>query len=196
MKQAKIAPVIVERGGKAEVVVLSKKAYDQLIAAKENPTSEEESKIYIHIRAELAGRTLPDPAEIIRQGRKNAMSNSATVCIDASVVLRYVLMPDDAPIKKVWQAWVSNETNLVAPSLLFYEVTNGLYQQERNKYLSPETIWKSLEYSLDLPITLVNKKIYTCVPERLPYSTTSLPHMMRTISPLPNGWTLNSGQRI
>ena len=28
MKQAKIAPVIVERGGKAEVVVISKKAYD------------------------------------------------------------------------------------------------------------------------------------------------------------------------
>jgi len=86
------------------------------------------------------------------------MSSSSTVCIDASVVLRYVLMPDDAPIKKVWQAWASNETNLVAPSLLFYEVTNGLYQQEKNKYLSPETIWKSLEFSLDLPITLVSEK--------------------------------------
>lgn len=86
------------------------------------------------------------------------MSKSETVCIDASVVLRYVLMPDDAPIKKVWQAWVSNETNLVAPSLLFYEVTNALYQQEKNKLLSPETIWKSLEFSLDLPITLVNEK--------------------------------------
>jgi len=67
-------------------------------------------------------------------------------------------MPDDAPIKRVWQSWISDETNLVAPSLLFYEVTNGLYQQEKNKYLSAETIWKSLEYSLDLPITLVNEK--------------------------------------
>jgi len=67
-------------------------------------------------------------------------------------------MPDYAPIKKIWQSWVSNGINLVAPSLLFYEVTNGLYQQERNKYLSPETIWKSIEYSLDLPITLVNEK--------------------------------------
>ena len=86
------------------------------------------------------------------------MSNSSTVCIDASIILRYVLTPDDAPIKKVWQSWVSDEINLVAPSLLFYEVTNGLYQQQRNKYLSPETIWKSLEYSLDLPITLVNEK--------------------------------------
>ena len=60
--------------------------------------------------------------------------------------------------KKVWNSWVKNETDLVAPSLLFYEITNGLYQQQKNKYLSPETIWKSLEYSLDLPITLVNEK--------------------------------------
>ena len=86
------------------------------------------------------------------------MSNSETVCIDASIVLRYVLMPDDAPVKTVWQTWVKDEINLVAPSLLFYEVTNGLYQQQRNKYLSPETIWKTLELSLDLPITLVNEK--------------------------------------
>jgi len=86
------------------------------------------------------------------------MSNSETVCIDASIVLRYVLMPDDAPIKTIWQTWVKDEINLVAPSLLFYEVTNGLYQQQRNKYLSPETIWKTLELSLDLPITLVNEK--------------------------------------
>jgi len=67
-------------------------------------------------------------------------------------------MPDDAPIKTIWQTWVKDEINLVAPSLLFYEVTNGLYQQQRNKYLSPETIWKTLELSLDLPITLVNEK--------------------------------------
>ena len=86
------------------------------------------------------------------------MSNSETVCIDASIVLRYVLMPDDAPIKTVWQTWVKDEINLVAPSLLFYEVTNGLYQQQRNKILSPETIWETLELSLDLPITLVNEK--------------------------------------
>ncbi len=86
------------------------------------------------------------------------MTSSSTVCVDASVVLRYVLLPDDAPIKKVWNSWVKNETDLVAPSLLFYEITNGLYQQQKNKYLSPETIWKSLEYSLDLPITLVNEK--------------------------------------
>jgi len=39
---------------------------------------------------------------------------------------------------------------LVAPALLFYEVTNGLYQQQKNNILSPETIWQMLELSLEL----------------------------------------------
>jgi len=71
MKQAKIAPVIVERGGKAEVVVLSKKAYDQLIAAKANADVQKRIEaLHKKIRAELKGKTLTDPAELIRQGRE------------------------------------------------------------------------------------------------------------------------------
>jgi len=85
------------------------------------------------------------------------MSNSSTICIDASVILRVVLLPDNTSIQNLWQSWVSKETQLVAPTLLFYEVTNALYQQQKNKAISPETIWKTLELSLELPITLVNE---------------------------------------
>ncbi len=71
MKQAKIAPVIVERGGKAEVVVLSKKAYDQLVAAKSQTDwrrlLEESRKT---VRAALKDHVLPNPAEMIRLGRE------------------------------------------------------------------------------------------------------------------------------
>jgi prevent-host-death family protein len=71
MKQAKIAPVIVERDGKAEVVVLSKKAYDQLVAAKKNNELKKRLEdLHTKIRAELTGRKLPDPAEVIRRGRE------------------------------------------------------------------------------------------------------------------------------
>ena len=71
MKQAKIAPVIVERGGKAEVVVISKKAYDQLVAAKaQNNWRKLLDEAHNSIREALKGRELPDPAEIIRQGRE------------------------------------------------------------------------------------------------------------------------------
>ncbi|RJP55445.1 MAG: type II toxin-antitoxin system Phd/YefM family antitoxin [Anaerolineaceae bacterium] len=71
MKQAKIAPVIVERDGKAEVVVISKKAYDQLIAAGAHADLQKRlDDLHAQIRAELAGRALPDLAEVIRQGRE------------------------------------------------------------------------------------------------------------------------------
>ena len=86
------------------------------------------------------------------------MSKSTTVCVDASIILRYVLQPENESIQSVWQSWIENDVSLVAPSLLFYEVTNALYQQQRNKVLSAEAIWETLELSLDLPITLVNEK--------------------------------------
>ncbi len=71
MKQARIAPVIVERGGKAEVVVISKKAYDQLIAAKAQTDIQKRIKVlHTQIRKELAGKDLPNLADVIRQGRE------------------------------------------------------------------------------------------------------------------------------
>jgi len=71
MKQAKIAPVIVERGGKAEVVVLSKKAYDQLVAAKAHADVQKRIEaLHAKIRAELKGKSPTDISELIRQGRE------------------------------------------------------------------------------------------------------------------------------
>ena len=71
MRQAKVGPVIVERGGKAEVVVISKKAYDQLIASTtETDLQKKIDQLHNRIRVELAGRSLPDFAEIIRKGRE------------------------------------------------------------------------------------------------------------------------------
>lgn len=71
MKQAKIGPVVVERGGKAEVVVLSKKAYDQLVATNQRKDwrklLEEAHK---SIRAEIGDRQLSDPAEMLRLARE------------------------------------------------------------------------------------------------------------------------------
>ncbi len=71
MKQAKVAPVIVERGGKAEVVVLSKKAYDQLIAGNQRKDWRKLLEdAHKSIRAEIGDRKLPDPAEMLRLARE------------------------------------------------------------------------------------------------------------------------------
>lgn len=71
MKQAKIGPVVVERDGKPEVVVLSKKAYDQLVAVNAKTNLKKRfDDLHAQIRAELKDRKLPDLAEVIRQGRE------------------------------------------------------------------------------------------------------------------------------
>jgi len=71
MKQAKVGPVIVERAGKAEVVVISKKKYDQLVAEKqETDWREMLRRTHELVRKDLAGRELPDPAEMIREARE------------------------------------------------------------------------------------------------------------------------------
>ena len=71
MRKAKSGPVIVERDGKADVVVISKAEYDRLVenVPKQDWWSMVE-ELHAKLRVELAGRTLPDPAEIIRQGRE------------------------------------------------------------------------------------------------------------------------------
>jgi prevent-host-death family protein len=71
MRKAKSGPVIVERDGKADVVVISKQEYDRLVENAPKPdwwSMVEE--LHADLRIELAGRTLPDSAEIIRQGRE------------------------------------------------------------------------------------------------------------------------------
>ncbi|MGB8212387.1 MAG: type II toxin-antitoxin system Phd/YefM family antitoxin [Anaerolineales bacterium] len=71
MRRAKSGPVIVERDGKADVVIISKQEYDQMVSA--TPKLDWWSMVeglQAKLRVELAGRTLPDPAEMIRQGRE------------------------------------------------------------------------------------------------------------------------------
>ena len=72
MRRAKKGPVIVERGGKPEVVVISKNDYDQLVAAAPKPDWRKMLKeTHALIRAKYGDSEIqPPPEEIIRQGRE------------------------------------------------------------------------------------------------------------------------------
>ncbi len=71
MRQAKAGPVIVERDGKPEVVVISKQHYDTLAGhTSRNDWRKLLDELHDRLSVELAGRTLPEPEEIIRQGRE------------------------------------------------------------------------------------------------------------------------------
>lgn len=50
---------------------------------------------------------------------------------------------------------MSQERRLVAPSLLYYEVTNGLYRLEKGGLLTLEFAHDALGFVLTLPIQLV-----------------------------------------
>jgi prevent-host-death family protein len=71
MQQAQTSPVLVEKDGKPVVVVLSKQAYDALVAsAARRSRYELLQDAHRRVRDELGGSSLPSPEEIIRQERQ------------------------------------------------------------------------------------------------------------------------------
>jgi prevent-host-death family protein len=62
--------VIVERGGKPEVVIISIAEYERLRATGPDNWLERVDKVRERIRQELGGRILPSPEEVIREMRE------------------------------------------------------------------------------------------------------------------------------
>jgi predicted nucleic acid-binding protein len=83
------------------------------------------------------------------------MNNSSTICVDANIIIRLTLKLDDEIIKQLWTTWMSQDFQLVAPTLLYYEVANGLYKQEKSGRISSELVRNTLDFALTLPIQLV-----------------------------------------
>jgi len=84
------------------------------------------------------------------------MSNSSIVCVDASLVIRLVLKQNDA-VQKLWEHWTSEGYRLVAPTLLYYEVVNGLHRYQRAGVIKPNTGKEALQTALALPIELIGE---------------------------------------
>lgn len=71
MRRAKKGPVIVERGGKPEVVVISKKEYDLLISnVPQKDWRQLLDEAHESVREDLKGRELPNPAVMLQQARE------------------------------------------------------------------------------------------------------------------------------
>ncbi len=78
------------------------------------------------------------------------------ICVDASFVVRLLTVDaEDSPYQKQWDKWVESSCQIIAPSLLFYEVTNALYRSARAEYFSKEVAQELLEVGLDLGILLL-----------------------------------------
>lgn len=82
------------------------------------------------------------------------MRNSP-VCVDASFVIRLLESadPNSAPIR-LWTEWHEAERPVVAPTLLYYEITNALRRYVAHGELLPQEAAKLLDVALRLDIAL------------------------------------------
>ncbi len=73
-------------------------------------------------------------------------------CIDASLVVR--VLDGESAAMAVWERLIQSGGELIAPSLLPYEVANALHQQQRLAKITAETAQDGLRRVLYLPIEL------------------------------------------
>ncbi len=77
------------------------------------------------------------------------------ICIDASLVIRLVESSmHESPIVQLWRGWYEDRHPLVAPTLLYYEVSNALRRYVVHGELLPEEAVEALTAALELNITL------------------------------------------
>jgi len=82
------------------------------------------------------------------------MSRSSTVCVDASLVVRYAIDDQADEVAAVWRGWFTDGVALHAPTLLNYEVVNALHRLAAASVRSVESCAAALALVTQLPIAL------------------------------------------
>jgi predicted nucleic acid-binding protein len=80
------------------------------------------------------------------------------VVLDASVILKWYLADEEYGQKALdlLFQYVSNELEILAPSLLEYEVVNGLFVAQKRGRIKEEKLLTAIEGFIDLEIKLKN----------------------------------------
>jgi predicted nucleic acid-binding protein len=90
------------------------------------------------------------------------------ICIDASLIIALVIPERFSRLAlSFWQKWTLDDSQIVAPSLLRYEVTSALYRKAYQKQVSSADSLAALEQFLALDII-------TSDPPGLPLRATEL----------------------
>ncbi|MDP9365367.1 MAG: type II toxin-antitoxin system VapC family toxin [Chloroflexota bacterium] len=82
------------------------------------------------------------------------MRRSSPTCVDASLVVRFVSVREDEGVRVWWERWSQEPTELVAPMLIRYEVTNALHRLKQAGEASEGATQEALRSALVLPIRL------------------------------------------
>jgi predicted nucleic acid-binding protein len=80
-------------------------------------------------------------------------------CVDANFVVKLVNNPSEtSPYLTLWDQWEQSQAQIIAPTLLCYEVTNVFYRMQRAGQLLDSEAQQSLKNALNLPIRFHNER--------------------------------------
>lgn len=80
------------------------------------------------------------------------MPPSSKVCVDTNLIVRLVLDPDDEVVWNLWNEWERAGWQVIAPSLLRYELSNSLHRFGHQHSLGLTTIREFLDVALSFAI--------------------------------------------
>jgi predicted nucleic acid-binding protein len=80
------------------------------------------------------------------------MSRSSVLCLDANLVIRYVTSDASERVRRLWRGWLEDRSQLNAPTLIHYDVVNGLYRLARAGLMSQPAVSRALVAAFDIPI--------------------------------------------
>lgn len=81
---------------------------------------------------------------------------ASRLVVDSSFVVRLLTRLPGSAYGSLWRDWELQDTAVLAPSFMPFEVTNALWQYEQTGELSPEAIAKAMVRLNRLPIELVS----------------------------------------
>ena len=79
------------------------------------------------------------------------------VCVDASIVVK-IVSPEElrSLAVRLWQSWLDQDREIVAPHLFEYEVTSALLRKAIRGALSLDEARRALDVALGLKVTLLD----------------------------------------
>ena len=82
---------------------------------------------------------------------------SSPICIDANLVVIIVAPEAQRPaVLRLWESWLEQDRELVAPRLLTYEVTAALWRKVWRGLLPQEEAQRAVKAALDIGVTLLD----------------------------------------
>jgi predicted nucleic acid-binding protein len=87
------------------------------------------------------------------------MNSSSAICVDANIIIQLVIGgTQETLITNLWTGWHEAEHSLIAPTLLYYEVSNVLHRYVLQGVILPEQADKALATAFSFKLILYGDK--------------------------------------